>query len=172
MRRDSYPGPRWKGSSCRDGLSPSRTFPPQAAPSPAVSLLALLSRAAMLAGPLLSRVGGARSMPPNPAQKVPPVAHKVPPGPHSRDVNSCPREREGGYKPIPPDLPGGYRPPGRLLLQLQRLSSVAGFRLTPKGRWCCMCVCVFMYVCMYVFIKLHITTQSGPVILVILCHSH
>ena len=25
-----------------------------------------------------------------------------------------------------------------------------------------------MYVCMYVFIKLHITTQSGPVILVIL----
>ena len=29
-----------------------------------------------------------------------------------------------------------------------------------------------MCVCMYVFIKLHITTQSGPVILVILCHSH
>ena len=30
---------------------------------------------------------------------------------------------------------------------------------------------VYMYlVCMYVFIKLHITTQSGPVILVILCH--
>ena len=29
-----------------------------------------------------------------------------------------------------------------------------------------------MYVCMYVFIKLHLTTQSGPVILVILCHSH
>ena len=29
-----------------------------------------------------------------------------------------------------------------------------------------------MYVCMYVFIKLHITTQSGTVILVILCHSH
>ena len=34
------------------------------------------------------------------------------------------------------------------------------------------CVYVCMYVCMYVFIKLHITTQSGPVILVILCHSH
>ena len=34
----------------------------------------------------------------------------------------------------------------------------------------CMNTC--MYVCMYVFIKLHITTQSGPVILVILCHSH
>ena len=31
-----------------------------------------------------------------------------------------------------------------------------------------------MYVCMYVciFIKLHITAQSGPVIRVILCHSH
>ena len=42
----------------------------------------------------------------------------------------------------------------------------------------CMYVCIYicmevcMYVCMYVFIKLHITTQSGPVILVILCHSH
>ena len=35
---------------------------------------------------------------------------------------------------------------------------------------CAFCLC--MYVCMYVFIKLHITTQSGPVILVILCHSH
>ena len=29
----------------------------------------------------------------------------------------------------------------------------------------CVCVCVC-------YIKLHITTQSGPVILVILCHSH
>ena len=29
-----------------------------------------------------------------------------------------------------------------------------------------------MYVCMYVFIKLHITTQSGPVILVILCQMY
>ena len=142
------------GPSCRDGLSPSRTFPPLAVPSPAVSLLALLSRSAMLAGPLLSRAGGARSMPPNPAQKVPPVGHRDPPRPHSRDVNSCPRERQGGYKQIPPDLPGGYRPPGRLLLQLQRLSSVAGFRLTrltPKGRYVCMYVCIHvcMYVCIY-----------------------
>ena len=31
---------------------------------------------------------------------------------------------------------------------------------------------VIMCVCVCVFIKLHITTQSGPVILVILCHSH
>ena len=38
------------------------------------------------------------------------------------------------------------------------------------GMFVCMYVC--MYVCMSVFIKLHITTQSGPVILVILCHSH
>ena len=33
-----------------------------------------------------------------------------------------------------------------------------------------LCVCVCMSVC--VFIKLHITAQSGPVILVILSHSH
>ena len=32
----------------------------------------------------------------------------------------------------------------------------------------CMCVCV----CVCAFIKLHITTQSDPVILVILYHSH
>ena len=32
----------------------------------------------------------------------------------------------------------------------------------------CLCVCV----CVCAFIKLHITAQSGPVILVILCHSH
>ena len=55
----------------------------------------------------------------------------------------------------------------------------------------CMYVCVYVCVCVlcflpihsghqvrwtyqpgHVFIKLHITTQSGPVILVILCHSH
>ena len=38
-----------------------------------------------------------------------------------------------------------------------------------------LCIYVSMYVCMYVciFIKLHIiTAHSGPVILVILCHSH
>ena len=29
-----------------------------------------------------------------------------------------------------------------------------------------------MILCVCVFIKLHITTQSGPVILVIICHSH
>ena len=34
------------------------------------------------------------------------------------------------------------------------------------------CVCVCVCVCACVFIKLHITAQSGPVILVILCHSH
>ena len=52
----------------------------------------------------------------------------------------------------------------------------------------CVCVCVYLssctqprnpalssksfYVCARVFIKLHITAQSGPVTLVILCHSH
>ena len=38
------------------------------------------------------------------------------------------------------------------------------------------CVCVvamcIVCVCVCVFIKLHIIAQSGPVILVILCHSH
>ena len=36
----------------------------------------------------------------------------------------------------------------------------------------CSFVVYSMCVCVCVFIKLHITTQSGPVILVILCHSH
>ena len=41
----------------------------------------------------------------------------------------------------------------------------------------CVCVCerervCVCSVCVCVFIKLHITAQSGPVILVILCHSH
>ena len=40
----------------------------------------------------------------------------------------------------------------------------------PLGAVFFVCVCVCVCVC--VFIKLHITTQSGPVILVILCHSH
>ena len=31
---------------------------------------------------------------------------------------------------------------------------------------------VYKYICVCVFIQLHITAQSGPVILVILCHSH
>ena len=37
---------------------------------------------------------------------------------------------------------------------------------------CSMYVCVFVckYVC--ILVKLHITAQSGPVIVVILCHSH
>ena len=34
------------------------------------------------------------------------------------------------------------------------------------------CVCVCVCLCVSVFIKLHITAQSDPVILVILCHSH
>ena len=78
------------GQAVEMGCRQAAPFPPLAVSSPAVSLRALLSRSAMLAGPLLSQAGGARSMPPNPAPKVPP-------GPHSRDVNSRPREREGGY---------------------------------------------------------------------------
>ena len=56
-------------------------------------------------------------------------------------------------------------PPASLLLS--RLSGLAA----TEPILSCMYVCT-RYVCMYVFIKLHITTQSGPVILVILCHSH
>ena len=36
----------------------------------------------------------------------------------------------------------------------------------------CVCMCVCVCVCVRVFIKLHITAQSGPIILVILYHSH
>ena len=43
------------------------------------------------------------------------------------------------------------------------ISSMNEASLAP-GAGVCVCVCVF--------IKLHITAQSGPVILVILCHSH
>ena len=60
-------------------------------------------------------------------------------------------------------------------------SLALGANRKGKGRVkVCMYVCMYVYLCIYVciyvcidvFIKLHITTQSGPVILVILCHSH
>ena len=42
-----------------------------------------------------------------------------------------------------------------------------------KVRVCvCVCMCLCVCACVCVFIKLHVTAQSGPVILVILCHSH
>ena len=47
-----------------------------------------------------------------------------------------------------------------------------GTAVKYKLSYCMYSMYACMYVCMYVFIKLHITTQSGPVILVILCHSH
>ena len=118
-----------EGPSCRDGLWPSRTFPPLAVPSLAVSSRPLPSRSAMLVGPLVSQAGGARSMSPN-------SAPKVPPGPHRRHANSCPREREGGYRPIPPDLPGGYKPPERLLLlKSTELASRKTIRRREPGRY-------------------------------------
>ena len=46
------------------------------------------------------------------------------------------------------------------------LDTRSGFRSGKRGIYVCMYI---LLVCMYVFIKLHITTQSGPVILVILC---
>ena len=54
-RRDSYPSPRWTAPSCRDGLSPGRTFPPLAIPPLVVPPLALPSRSSINAGPLLSQ---------------------------------------------------------------------------------------------------------------------
>ena len=35
----------------------------------------------------------------------------------------------------------------------------------------CACVCARVRACVF-FIELHVTAQSGPVILVIVCHSH
>ena len=52
--------------------------------------------------------------------------------------------------------------------------STCTIRMYVCMMYVCIYVCMYVcsYVCLYVFIKLHITTQSGPVILVILCHSH
>ena len=36
----------------------------------------------------------------------------------------------------------------------------------------CVCALCVLCVCVCVFIKLHIAAQSGPVILIIICHSH
>ena len=65
-----------------------------------------------------------------------------------------------GYLVLPPLLPSyslDYL--GRQLLTEPTLSCLRFFLFAPRS----VCVCVF--------IKLHITAQSGPVILVILCHS-
>ena len=43
---------------------------------------------------------------------------------------------------------------------------------TQSGPVILVILCHSVCVCVCVFIKLHITAQSGPVILVILCHSH
>ena len=52
------------------------------------------------------------------------------------------------------------------LLAFASLRSFCSLDIPGMGMGMCVCVCVC------VFIKLHITAQSGPVILVILCHSH
>ena len=60
----------------------------------------------------------------------------------------------------------------KLLLQedLLRGESMTVEGLTIVVYECFVLVCV--YVCVCVFIKLHINAQSVPIILVILCHSH
>ena len=57
-----------------------------------------------------------------------------------------------------------------LFLPFCRVCLIFVFHAFVGALYVCMYVCVCVCVC--VFIKLHITTQSGPVILVILCHSH
>ena len=52
-----------------------------------------------------------------------------------------------------------------IILQNVATSSI----IIERGALSRECVCVW---CVFVFIKLHITAQSGPVILVILCQSH
>ena len=63
----------------------------------------------------------------------------------------CSADHEQDWQPYPVDL---------LLLHVKTIHTYIIYVHV------CVCVCVC------VFIKLHITTQSGPVILVILCHSH
>ena len=83
-----------------------------------------------------------------------------------------PQRKERGLKNDPP------RPPG--WLQATRETSSAytavvfccGIPAYPSGVSLCVYVRVYVYVCVCVFMKLHIIAQSGPVILVILCHSH
>ena len=79
---------------------------------------------------------------------------------------------------FPPDW-GMLRRSRRVLIFLSALTLNRHAGGTPKERqkrtMYCVCVCVFsvfVCVCVCVIIKLHITAQSGPVILVILCHSH
>ena len=69
-------------------------------------------------------------------------------------------------------LPWGPKDVGPMLDALDGTTharmSLSAAKADGYKHWMCMCVCV----CVCVFIKLHIATQSGPVILVILCHSH
>ena len=53
---------------------------------------------------------------------------------------------------------------GGLLADVLKQLECCTYQIDPARRVVTVCVCVF--------IKLHITAQSGPVILVILCHSH
>ena len=64
-----------------------------------------------------------------------------------------------------------FRPPVHICLYSTKIHTVLYIGLgTYKGvQYVCVCVCVFIYLC--VCNKLHMTAQSGPVILVILCYS-
>ena len=80
---------------------------------------------------------------------------------------------------IGPAVPGMARCRRRLLVGSWLLFFPAAnaaretfFHVAPNYSTSSCLICVCVCVCVCVFIKLHITTQSGPVILVILCHSH
>ena len=57
-----------------------------------------------------------------------------------------------------------------LTIDLRLLGRCAQISATLSSECVYLLNCVYMFVC--IFNKLHINAQSGPVILVILCHSH
>ena len=86
---------------------------------------------------------------PTPFPSAPP-APRLRPRPRPRSLLLVPRTR------LPPQYKCMYRH------QALR-TEMSGAR---KRNYVCVCLCVYVYL-----LKLHITAQSGPVILVILCHS-
>ena len=63
-----------------------------------------------------------------------------------------------------------YYVEGKEWLNPSRKKNEGTHRRKKVDRKSCVTFLLCMYVC--IFIKLHITAQSGPVIRVILCHSH
>ena len=86
--------------------------------------------------------------------------------------------RDGTAEPVS-KFSGTHGDRGIFIFPVQLTTNLDENNSAQTSTDCCTVVCKqtvqLQYVlCVYacVFIKLHITTQSGPVILVILCHSH